>query len=105
MHKHLQEVAKNVFSWRKLHIDFLILLTENILHTDFEDDDFDCNGKFCYQHGNFHNTEAATGVALKIQIKVSQNSRENTYASVAFLIKLQGLDPNKAVSLWALLNF
>ena len=41
--------------------------------------------------GNFHNTEAATGGALKIQIKVSQNSRENTYASVSFLIKLQGL--------------
>ena len=39
----------------------------------------------------FHNTEAATGGALKIQIKVSQNSREDTYASVSFLIKLQGL--------------
>ena len=39
----------------------------------------------------FHNTEAATGGALKIQIKVSQNSRKNTYASVSFLIKMQGL--------------
>ena len=28
---------------------------------------------------------------FKIQIKVSQNSRENTYANVSFLIKLQGL--------------
>ena len=33
---------------------------------------------------NFHNTEAATGGALKIQIKVSQKLRENTYASVSF---------------------
>ena len=37
--------------------------------TDFEDDDFNCTGKFCYRHGNFHNTEAATGGALKTQIK------------------------------------
>ena len=43
-----------------------------------------------HRHGNFHNTEAATGAVLKIQIKVSQNSRENTYASVCFLKKLQG---------------
>ena len=43
-----------------------------------------------HRHGNFHNTEAATGGVLKIQIKVSQNSRENTYASVGFLKKLQG---------------
>ena len=85
MHKHLQETTKNVFSWEKLYIDFLILLTENILH-EFEDDDFNCAGKFCYRHGNFHNTEAATGGALKIQIKVSQNSREDTYASVSLII-------------------
>ena len=38
----------------------------------------------CYQHGNFQNTEAATGVVLKTQIKVSQNSRENTHARVFF---------------------
>ena len=38
-----------------------------------------------------HNTKAATGGALKIQIKVSQNSRENTYVSASFLIKLHGL--------------
>ena len=31
-----------------------------------------------------YNTEAATGGALKIQIIVSQNSRQNTYASVSF---------------------
>ena len=36
-------------------------------------DDFNCTVKFCYQHGNFQNTEAATGGVLKIQIKVSQN--------------------------------
>ena len=32
VHKHLQKVAKNVFSLEKLFIDFLILLKENILH-------------------------------------------------------------------------
>ena len=54
VHKHLLEVIKNVFSWEKLYIDFLILLTEYIFYTDFEDDDFNCTGKFCYQqHGNF----------------------------------------------------
>ena len=35
--------------------------------------------------------QAATGYTLKIQIKDLQNSRENTYVSVSFLIKLQGL--------------
>ena len=58
--------------------------------TDFEDDDFKCTGKFCYRHGDFHNTEAATGGAPKIQIRVSQDLPENTYASVSFLIKLEG---------------
>ena len=55
-----------------------------IFSTDFEDDDFDCAGKFCYRHGNVHNTEAATEGVLKIKIKVSQNSRENTYASMVW---------------------
>ena len=63
---------------------------QKIIYTDFEDNDFNCTSKFCYQHGNFHNTEAATGGVLKIQIRVSQNLPENTYASVSFLIKLQG---------------
>ena len=54
-------------------------------------DDFNCTGKFCYQHGNFQNTEAATGGVLKIQIKFSQNWRENTYARVSILVKLEGL--------------
>ena len=31
--------CKNVFSSEKPYIDFLILWTENILHSDFEDDD------------------------------------------------------------------
>ena len=52
---------------------------------------FNSTGKFCYQHGDFQDTESATGGLLKIQIKVSQNSQENNYASVSFLIKLQGL--------------
>ena len=50
-----------------------------------------CTGKFCYRHGKFQNTEVATGGILKIKIKVSQNSRENTYARVSFLTKLQTL--------------
>ena len=44
-----------------------------------------CNGKFCYWRRKFQNTEAATGSVLKI----SQNSQENTYARVSFLIKVQ----------------
>ena len=55
-----------------------------MFYTDFEDDDFNCKGKFCYRHGNFHNTEGATGGVLKIQIKVSQNSGKNTYANASF---------------------
>ena len=90
VHKHLQEATKNVFSWKKLYI-ISWFYQQKIFYTDFEDGDFSCTGKFYYRHGNFHNTEAATGGALKIQIKVSQNSRKNTYASVSFLIKMQGL--------------
>ena len=37
VHKHLQEVAKDVFSSEKLYIDFLSLLTE-IFYADFEDE-------------------------------------------------------------------
>ena len=48
-------------------------------------------GTFCCQHGNFQNTEAATGGVLKVQIKISQNSPENTYSRVSFLVKLQAL--------------
>ena len=44
----------------------------------------DCAGKFCHRQGNFQNTEAATGGVLKIQMKVSQNSRENTCDWVSF---------------------
>ena len=62
-----------------------------MFYTDFKDNDFNSTGKFCYQHGDFQDTESATGGLLKIQIKVSQNSQENNYASVSFLIKLQGL--------------
>ena len=63
---------------------FALILTMMIL--------IKCSGKLCYRHGNIQNTEAATGGVLKIQIKVSQNSWENTYARVSFLIKLQALD-------------
>ena len=86
VHKHLQEVTKNVFSWEKLYIDFPILY-QKIFCTVFEDDDFNCTGKFYYRYGNFYNKVAVTGCALKIQIKVSQNSRENTDARPASLLK------------------
>ena len=43
-----------------------------------------CTGKFCYRHGNVQNTEATTGGALKIQIKVSQNSREHLWQGLFF---------------------
>ena len=36
-----------------------------------------CTGTSSYRQGHFQNTEAATRGVLKIQIKVSQNSREN----------------------------
>ena len=51
-----------------------------------------CTGKFSYRHRTFQNTEAATAGVPKMQIKVSQNSWENTYTRVSFLIKLQALD-------------
>ena len=40
-----------------------------------------------------HSLFLATLDALKIQIKVSQNSQENTYASVSFFNKNAGLRP------------
>ena len=50
-----------------------------------------CTGKFCYQYGTFQNTDAPIGRVLKIQIKVSQNSWENTSARVSLLITFQTL--------------
>ena len=60
-------------------------------------------------------SEAATGGILwkKVFLKILQNSRENTCASVSFLIKLQasGLQlyekryPGTGVFLWILQNF
>ena len=43
-------------------------------------------GKFCYQYGNFENTEAATGGVLKTQINVLKN-----LCRISFLVKLKGL--------------
>ena len=42
-----------------------------------------------------HQIEAATGGVLQeiVLLKISQNSQENTCASVSFLIKLQALTP------------
>ena len=81
MHKHLQEVTKNVFSWKKLYIDFLMLLTEKhftiILKTMILS---------ALVNSVANTEEAAIGGVLKIQIKVSQNPREST-ARVSFLIK------------------
>ena len=91
VHRHLQEVTIEVFSLGRLYIDFLILLTENIL-TDFEDDDLIyCTSKFCYCYGNFQNTKAATVGVSRTWIKISQISWKNTYATVSFSIKLQAL--------------
>ena len=81
MHKHLQEVTKNVFSWKKLYIDFLMLLTEKhfavILKTMILS---------ALVNSVANTKEAAIGGVLKIQIKVSQNPRESI-ARVSFLIK------------------
>ena len=81
MHKHLQEVTKNAFSWKKLYIDFLMLLTEKhftiILKTMILS---------ALVNSVANTEEAAIGGVLKIQIKVSQNPRESI-ARVSFLIK------------------
>ena len=61
-----------------------------------------CTGKFCYRHGNFQNTEAATGGFLKIQIKVSQNLRENTQKVV---LKMFGKYPGAHLHQIALLSY
>ena len=77
VHKHLQEVTENGFRWDSTlyrFLDFInrkyftLILKMMIL--------LNCTGKFCYRHGDFQNTDAATGVVHKIQIKVSQNSRQ-----------------------------
>ena len=96
LHKHLQ-VTKTYSAGKNFIYRFLDFIKDvNFIYrkyfTDFEDDDFNCTGKFCYQYGNFQNTEAATGGVLKTQIKVSQNSREKTYVRISFLVKLEGLD-------------
>ena len=77
VHKHLQEVAKNVFGREKPYKEFLMLLVENI---NFEEEILiNCTGKFCYRHGNFQNTEAVTEGFLKI----SQNPYQDAYARVS----------------------
>ena len=77
----MQEVTKNVFSWKKLYIDFLMLLTEKhfavILKTMILS---------ALVNSVANTKEAAIGGVLKIQIKVSQNPRESI-ARVSFLIK------------------
>ena len=57
MHKHLQELAKNVFGWEKPYEEFLKKYFTLILKIAIL---INCTGKFCYRHGNFQNTEAAT---------------------------------------------
>ena len=85
---HLTKVSAKIFSrdykkhiWLgktlfRLYPDFIkrkyfTLIFKTMILTALPD------SNFCYWHGNFDNTKAATGGALKIQIKVSQNSREN----------------------------
>ena len=55
-------------------------------------------------------SEAATEGILqkKIILKILQNSQENTFSKVSFLIKLQALgrrDSNTGIFLWILRNF
>ena len=86
VHKHLQGVTKNVFSWEKPFLDFInrkyltVILKKTIL----------INGtcKFCYRHRNFKMQKQS----LEVFLKTSQNSQENTYARVYFLIKLKASD-------------
>ena len=69
----------------KTFMDFLILLIEFILHSlTLKTMILTALAKFCFRHGHFYNTDAATGGVLKIQTKVSQSSRENSYAIVSF---------------------
>ena len=50
-----------------------------------------CTDKFCYRHVNFQIAEAATEGALKIQIKVSQNSYSKHLCQGLFFNKVTGL--------------
>ena len=85
VHKHLQKVAKNVFSLEKLFIDFLILLKETILH-------------WFWWRRQFWSTalvNCVTGTEIfkihqqpsQVYLIFFQNSHENTYARVSFLKK------------------
>ena len=87
VHKHCKRSQKT-FQLGKILYMISWFYKQNIFYSDFEDNDFDCTGKFCYWHGNFQNQKQPLEVFLKFN--VSQNSWENTYARVSFLIKLQG---------------
>ena len=82
---------KKLIQLRKTLYRFPDFINRKYFTLILKNDAINCAGKFCYRHGLFHNTKAATGDVLKTQMKVSQNSLENTYVSVSSLIKLQGL--------------
>ena len=85
---HLQKATKNVIRWGNLYIDFLILLTENIVHW--------------FWRWWFSSTALVNfKIVLKIQIEVSQNPRGNTYARVSFWKRYS----DTGVFLWTLTNF
>ena len=86
VHKHLQEVSKNVFNWEKPFIDFLELVTKYfaLMKTIL----INCTGKFCCRHGNFQNTEAARRGVLK---NITQFTGK--YARVYFFNKVAALRP------------
>ena len=83
--------CKNVFSWQKPYLDFLILLTENILHW-FWSWRFlmNCTSKFCYRYGDFQNTEAVTGSVLKSFTKFrGKHLCQSLFFNKVAVIKLQ----------------
>ena len=92
VYRHLQEVAKNVFSWEKPFIDFLILCWQKyftlILKMTIL---INFIGKFCYWCWNVQNTEAATGCVLK-NFRKFAGKRLYQYL---FVNKVAGLRPVK----------
>ena len=63
-----EQVTKTYSAGKTLHrfLDFV----NRKYFTDFEDNYFNCTAKLCYQHRNFQNKEAATGVlGLQLYLK------------------------------------
>ena len=71
----LNFLFKGATTWFFNKVQFLLITNVNVL----------------FQSWNYFKTEAATRGVLskKVFLKISQNSQENTCATVSFLIKLQ----------------